>query len=149
MDPILWPTISIKSDAISGTETVVKLIQRCSFLSHLSLQCRDDISDLLKAVAKNSKRLKNLDIRFCPILTFQDLENLSLHCPEISSLDLECTGCLNKDRDQHEMEGSNTCSCLPCCGCNPSSYPGSVLSSSPTSNILRKVAVSTGLFQRS
>ena len=113
MDPILWPTICIKSDAISGTETVVKLIQRCSFLSHLTLQCRDDISDLLKAVAKHSKRLKTLDVRFCPILTYQDLEHLSLHCPEISTLDLECTGCLNKDSDQHEMEGSNTCSCLP------------------------------------
>ena len=57
-DPILWTSISIKSDVISSTETVIKLLKRASLLSELKLHCRDDISSLLAAVSQFSTRLK-------------------------------------------------------------------------------------------
>jgi len=112
LDPVLWTRINIQSDAVADTETVVNLIKSCYLLAELSLRCRDDISTILGAVAKYCKKVKRLDVRFCPILTFKDLENLSLNCRSLEHLDLECTGCLNRDRDLHEREGSTECACI-------------------------------------
>jgi len=112
-DPILWSSISIKSDAISSTETVIKLLKRAPLLTELKLHCRDDISSLLAAVSQFSTRLKDLEVRFCPTLKFSDLEQVTSGCSQLVNLDLECTGCSNKDGEKHDLEGSSPCTCLP------------------------------------
>lgn len=112
LDPVLWTKINIQSDAVADTETVLKLLKSSYLLTDLSLRCRDDISTILEAVSRHCKKLKRLDVRFCPILTFKDLENLSLNCGSLEHLDLECTGCLNRDSDLHAREGSTECACI-------------------------------------
>ena len=100
LDPTLWTKISLQSDAIASTETVLNLIQRCHLLTELSLRCRDDTSALLAAAARNCKNLKVLEVRFCPVLTYSDLEMLATNFRFLEHLDLECTGCLNMDNHQ-------------------------------------------------
>ncbi len=99
-DPVLWTNISILGDAISSTKTIITLLRRAYLLVDLSLKCRDDISDLLAAVAEHCKKIRKLKVRFCPILTYLDLKNLTENCLELEYLDLKCTGCLNQDEDR-------------------------------------------------
>ena len=99
-DPFLWTKLSILGDAISSTESIIKQLRRASLLTDLSLKCRDDISELLAAVAQHCKKVRKLEVKFCPVLTYQDLKCLSDNCGKLEHLDLEGTGCLNKDENR-------------------------------------------------
>ena len=68
---------------------MVRLLSRCSLLSSLTLQCRDDVSILLAAAAEHCHQLKHLLVRFCPILTYTDLQALAEGCPGLTTLNLE------------------------------------------------------------
>jgi len=112
-DPILWQTIKLLGDAISETETVVSLLERCSLLTELSIVCRDDVIQLLHTVAQSCKKMKILRVQRCPPLNYTDLELLSTNCTEIECLNLDSTGCLNLNADAHWMEGCTPCTCPP------------------------------------
>jgi hypothetical protein len=77
------------SDAVAGTETVVRLLARCSQLASLTLMCRDDAAQLLAVAARHCRLLRHLAVRFCPMLTYADLRTLGEGCPGLRSLNLE------------------------------------------------------------
>jgi len=112
-DPILWQTISLLGDAISETESVVRLLERCTLLTELEIVCRDDNIQLLHTVAHHCKRLKILRVQRCPPLNYTDLELLSTSCTDLECLNLDTTGCLNLNADAHWMEGCTPCTCPP------------------------------------
>jgi hypothetical protein len=51
--------------------------------------CRDDVSNLLAAAAEHCHQLQHLSVRFCPILTYADLQALGRGCPRLKTLNLE------------------------------------------------------------
>jgi hypothetical protein len=81
--------IFLPNDAIAGTETVLRLISRCSLLHRLTLKCRDDVSVLLAAAVRHCRQLKHLLLLFCPILTYADLQGVAEGLPGLRTLNLE------------------------------------------------------------
>jgi len=110
-DPCLWSELSLLGDAIAETQTVIQLIARCSLLAKMSITSRDDISDIILALSTSSHKLKELYVKYCQPLTYNDLTDLAIGCGMLETINLEGSGCLNGDGDTHEMEGSNKCNC--------------------------------------
>jgi len=132
-DPILWTELSIATGSCS-TDCLVALIRRCTLLSKLSFREKrrnngrgkwgveaqaaindKDVSEVLTAVADSCPRLSRLEVRYCHMpINYSLFEQLTLSCRELTYIDLELTGVLNRDADNHSRHGDiNPCPCLP------------------------------------
>ena len=110
-DSSLWTEISLVGDAnaIASTRSVTQLFNRCSHLVKVSITSCDDISDIILALSKSCRQLKQIVVKYCQPLTYSDLSNLANGCLKLESINFEGTNCLNGDGDSHEMEGSTMC----------------------------------------
>lgn len=72
-DPCLWLKLDLSFEAHS-IQTMLHLIEKSPYLLNLKISGSENGSDLLKAIAKNCWRLKELSIRFCDGLSKDIIE---------------------------------------------------------------------------
>ncbi|CAL4166401.1 unnamed protein product, partial [Meganyctiphanes norvegica] len=89
-DPSLWLKLDLSFDAHSN-QNMFRIIEKSPHLLSLKLSSSENGSDLLKAVAKNCCRLKELTIRFCEGLTKDIIEIMVANLFKLELLIVEGT----------------------------------------------------------
>ena len=67
----------MERNTIGSTDTLVRLLSRCSLLSDLCLVGRDDTSILLAAAAQHCPKLRHLEVSIDPIWNYALLEEMT------------------------------------------------------------------------
>jgi len=95
-DPTLLKKVTLKGDTFGKTEHLVQILSGASMLEELRIRCRDDAIVLVQTVAQFSgKRLKRLQINYCPGLTEECTFLLAKNCTDLKFVNLDGTGTIS------------------------------------------------------